>query len=97
MDRLTLQASLSFVLLAAAYLCLYYALRKRTTFARYSIAVLFVASGAPLGIMLVLDSQREQMDANIGLGMSFLLTWAVTGLVFLLSLIVGIVRARRKA
>lgn len=96
MDRLTIQASLSFFLLAAAYVCLYYTLRKRTTFARYSITVLFVASGAPLAVMLALDSQREQLDANIGLGMSFLLTWAVTGLVFLISLVLGIVRRKHK-
>ncbi|UQZ35127.1 hypothetical protein C2I18_17295 [Paenibacillus sp. PK3_47] len=96
MDRLTLQASLSFVLLIAAYLCLYYVIGKRTRFSRYSITVLFVASGTPLAIMLALDSQREQMDANIGLGMSFLLTWAITGLIFLLSLILGFIRLKRR-
>lgn len=97
MVRLEWEAVLSFVLLLASYLCLYAAIHKRTAFARYSMTVLFIASGAPLAVMLIVESQREALDANIGLGMAFLLTWFITGLVFLAALITWFVRARRRA
>ncbi|KUP20539.1 hypothetical protein [Paenibacillus sp. DMB5] len=96
MDRLIQQASLSFVLLILSYLSMYYALPKRTSFARYSVLVLLLASGAPLAILLVQESLREAADANIGLGMAFLLTWAITGLVFLVSLVFWILRLRKR-
>lgn len=97
MVRLEWQAVLSFALLIASYLCLYAAVHKRTAFARYSITVLFIASGAPLAVMLILESQREALDANIGLGMAFMLTWLITALVFLIALITWIVKARKRA
>ena len=71
------EAVLSFALLVISYLCLYGALRKRTTFARYSITVLLIASGAPLAVLLAIESRREALDANIGLGMAFMLTWLI--------------------
>ncbi|AIQ50950.1 hypothetical protein [Paenibacillus sp. FSL R7-0331] len=96
MDRLGIQASLSFVLLIVSYLSFYYALPKRTAFARYSTLVLLIASGTPLAVLLVQESLREAQDANIGLGMAFLLTWAITGVVLLVSLVLWINRIRKK-
>lgn len=96
MVRLEWEAVLSFVLLIASYLCLYAAIHKRTAFARYSITVLFIASGAPLAVMLILESQREALDANIGLGMAFLLTWFITAVVFVAALITWVVKARKR-
>ncbi|AIQ45324.1 hypothetical protein R70723_04990 [Paenibacillus sp. FSL R7-0273] len=96
MDRLAIQASLSFILLVISYLSLYYALPKRTTFARYSTLVLLIASGAPLAVLLVQESLREAQDANIGLGMAFLLTWAISGVVLLVSLVLWILRLRKR-
>ncbi|MNY79723.1 hypothetical protein D3C86_2204820 [compost metagenome] len=59
--------------------------------------MLLLASGAPLAVLLVQESLREAADANIGLGMAFLLTWAITGLVFLVSLVFWILRLRKKS
>ncbi|MNO05729.1 hypothetical protein D3C81_2272320 [compost metagenome] len=58
--------------------------------------MLLVASGAPLVVMLVLENAREAKDANIGLGMAFMLTWVITALIFLLSLVNWILRLRKK-
>ncbi|MNC05584.1 hypothetical protein D3C75_530720 [compost metagenome] len=96
MDRLAWEAVSTFVLLIIAYMSLYFSFRKRTPFARYSALVLLVASGAPLVVMLVLENAREAKDANIGLGMAFLLTWVITALIFLLSLVLWILRLRKK-
>ncbi|MNI82198.1 hypothetical protein D3C73_1388850 [compost metagenome] len=96
MDRLTWEAGLTFVLLIIAYISLYLSIHKRTPFARYSVLALLVASGAPLAVMVVLETFREAADANIGLGMAFLLTWAITALVLLLSLVLWILRLRKK-
>ncbi|AIQ56556.1 hypothetical protein [Paenibacillus borealis] len=95
MDRLTWEALLTFLLLIAGFISLYAAIHKRTTFARYSMTVLLVASGAPLAVMLVLESRRDALDANIGLGMAFLLTWLITALVFAASVIIWIVKKRK--
>ncbi|MEK3762445.1 hypothetical protein MKZ07_29080 [Paenibacillus sp. FSL P4-0338] len=97
MVRLEWEAVLSFVLLIASYLCLYAAIQKRTNFARYSMTVLLIASGAPLAVMLILESRREALDANIGLGMAFLLTWLITAVVFVAALITWVVKARKRA
>lgn len=95
MVRLEWEAVLTFALLVTSYLCMYAAIHKRTTFARYSITVLLVASGAPLAVLLVLESRRNAPDANIGLGMAFLLTWTITLVVFAASLIVWVVKRRK--
>ncbi|WNS41199.1 hypothetical protein [Paenibacillus sp. MMS20-IR301] len=99
MARLDLEweALLSFVLLAASYLCLYAAIHRRTTFARYSMTVLLVASGAPLAAMLIVESRRTATDANIGLGMAFMLTWLITAVVFAASFIVWLLKKRKRA
>ncbi|MNF17671.1 hypothetical protein D3C80_2213210 [compost metagenome] len=47
-------------------------------------------------VMLVLENAREAKDANIGLGMDFMLTWVITALIFLLSLVLWILRLRKK-
>ncbi|WP_171717491.1 hypothetical protein [Paenibacillus phytohabitans] len=95
MDRLTWEALLTFVLLVIGFISLYAAIHKRTNFARYSMTVLLIASGAPLAVMLVLESRRDALDANIGLGMAFLLTWLITALVFAASVIIWIVKKRK--
>lgn len=99
MARLPLEweVVLSFALLIISFLCLYAALRKRTTFARYSMTVLLIASGAPLAVLLVIESRRNALDANIGLGMAFLLTWLITAVVFAAALILWIVKQRKRA
>ncbi|MEK5495365.1 hypothetical protein MKZ24_32170 [Paenibacillus sp. FSL R7-0297] len=96
MDRLTWEALLTFVLLVAGFISLYAGIHKRTNFARYSMTVLLAASGAPLAVMLVLESRRDALDANIGLGMAFLLTWLITALVFAASVIIWIVKKRKQ-
>lgn len=96
MDRLAWEAAWTLLLLIIAYISLYSAIHKRTPFARYSVLVLLVASGAPLAVMLVLENARKANDANIGLGMAFLLTWAITALIFLLTLVLWIIRLRKK-
>lgn len=96
MDRLAWEAAWTFLLLIIAYISLYNAIHKRTSFARYSVLVLLVASGAPLAVMLVLDNARQASDANIGLGMAFMLTWVITALIFLLSLVIWSLRVRKK-
>jgi hypothetical protein len=96
MDRLAWEAVTTFILLIIAYLSLYFSFRKRTPFARYTALVLLAASGAPLAVMLGLEYARESEDANIGLGMAFMLTWVITALIFLLSLVLWILRLRKK-
>lgn len=95
-DRLGWEASLSFVVLVISYFCLYAALHKRTAFARYSMMVLFVASGTPLAVMLVMDQKKDYIGANIGLGMAFMLTWVITGIVLAASLTVWLMRQRKR-
>jgi len=89
MGRLALYASLSYLLLLISFICMYYAyaIPKRTKFARYIFIGIIIACGTPLAVALVNHSIMDYVDANIGLGLSFMLTWAITGLVFLLSLI----------
>ncbi|MGF7050768.1 uncharacterized BrkB/YihY/UPF0761 family membrane protein [Paenibacillus sp. DS2015] len=90
MDRLALYASLSYLLLLISFICMYYVIHKRTKSTRYIVLALLIACGTPLTVALINHNVVDYVDANIGLGLSFMLTWFITGLVFLLSLIIRI-------
>ena len=92
MDRLALYASLTYLLLLISFIFMYYAyaIHKRTKSSRYIFIGVFIACVTPLAVTLVNHSIMDYVDADIGLGITFMLTWAITGLVFLFSLITQI-------
>ncbi|MER2106733.1 MAG: potassium transporter Kef [Solibacillus sp.] len=97
MDRLTLLSSVTYVLLLLLLLCCYYAVRKITTALRYRIFVLVIgfASIALLTWTLVDNKIMDYQDANIGLGLVFFLIWAITIVVFSLSIILLFISAKK--
>jgi len=96
MDRLIWEAAGSLILLLAAFICMYLAIGKRTSFARYSLVILFAACGTPLPVMLISNERNEYIGANIGLGLAFFLTWGITAAVLLASLIIWAAKKRKK-
>lgn len=89
MDSLIWKSFFTYLLLLISFIFSYYVIQKQTTALRYRVIVLVIgiACGTLLTWALVDNKITDYPDANIGLGLIFLLTHAVTLVAFLFSFI----------
>ncbi|MGD6793143.1 hypothetical protein [Metabacillus indicus] len=82
----------TFAALAGAYWLVFKGIRKRTKMKLGVAAAGFLISASPVLYALYDEAVTDYVDANIGLGLAFMTTWALT----LLSALAGAVLRGRK-
>ncbi|PLR80911.1 hypothetical protein CVD25_19630 [Bacillus canaveralius] len=84
---LMVQAGLSILLLFAAFRFLSAQSRQRKPYGKAIFNLLFLLSSIPLMYLVYGDYIGGNLDAGMGVRTGFLLTWLVTGFVFIIGAI----------
>jgi len=90
----TMKTIFTFVMLVLSFIILYLTRKHKNKKKSAFLVIGLVISALPLTYTLYDDYKNEYIGANIGLGLAFLLTWVITGTVFLVAMI-KLIRASR--
>jgi hypothetical protein len=85
---------LTFVILVLSFMVMYLSVKHKS---KKNILLLLLGmfiAAFPLAYALYDDYKNEYIGANIGLGLAFLLTWCITGIILLVA-IIKLIRVRR--
>lgn len=81
------------ILLLCCYLL--YSLSKKTIKSVILHVLVYIIGGVPLIYMTLEDLNSFRLDANIGLGLVFMYTWAFSGIAFVIFIIKRISKNRK--
>lgn len=90
------EAAIYWIILVIAALCVIAVSGSRKTASTIILApvvlfcTIFMMQGSMLNVM-----KHPTMGANVGLGMAFLTTWVVSGILFAVALVIAFIRDRK--
>ncbi|TYR81644.1 hypothetical protein FZC66_07370 [Priestia megaterium] len=76
----------TFVLLFLSFMLLFWSIRQPKAWKIILLSILFLLFSSPLAYLIYDDHTQNYLDANIGLGLAYLLTWFITGIIILTAL-----------
>jgi hypothetical protein len=85
---------LTFVILVLSFGVMYLSVKHKSKKNMLLILLSMLIAAFPLTYALYDDYMNEYIGANIGLGLAFLLTWGITGIILLVA-IIKLIRVRR--
>jgi hypothetical protein len=85
---------LTFVILVLSFGVMYLSIKYKSKKYNFLILLSMLITASPLAYALYDDYKNEYIGANIGLGLAFLLTWGITGIILLVA-IIKLIRVRR--